>query len=189
MAAVSFLFDAFTPSATFTTLVWLYNDLEGSSTGPILRNVVNAAGLCCLGWGAHTVLLAKDAGDPASLSQDWLPHWILVTAAVVATTVHAQDMPDMKGDRARQRKTFPWVYGERVARWSLAVLVVLWSVILPLFCNVQISVVRWLPLGVGSLISILTTLYRHESSDKLVWNLWCFWVAGLYLLPLFRQVL
>lgn len=188
VAAVSFLFDAFTPSATFTTLVWLYNDLEGSSTGPILRNVVNAAGLCCLGWGGHTVLLSKDASDQTHLSQDWLLHWILVTAAVVATTVHAQDMPDMKGDRARQRKTLPLVYGETVARWSLAVLVVLWSVILPVFCNVQIPVVRWLPLGVASFISILTTLYQHESSDKLVWNLWCFWVAGLYLLPLFRQV-
>lgn len=187
-AAVSLLFDAFTPSATFTTLVWLYNDLEGSSTGPMLRNMVNAAGLCCLGWGGHNVLLAKEARDQAPLSQDWLLHWILVTAAVIATTVHAQDMPDMKGDGARQRKTLPLVYGEGVARWSLAVLVLLWSVILPVFCNVQSPAVRWLPLGVGSFISVLTTLYQHESSDKLVWNLWCFWVAGLYLLPLFRQV-
>lgn len=188
VAAVSLLLDAFTPSATFTTLVWLYNDLEGSSTGPILRNVVNAAGLCCLGWGGHTVLLSRDTSDQSHLSQGWLLHWILVTAAVVATTVHAQDMPDMKGDRARQRKTLPLVYGEEVARWSLAVLVVLWSVIFPVFCNVQIPVVRWLPLGVGSFISVLTTLYQHEYSDKLVWNLWCFWVAGLYLLPLFKQV-
>lgn len=188
VAAVGLLFDAFTPSATFTTLVWLYNDLGGSSTGPILRDIVNAAGLCCLGWGGHTVLLAKEARGQASLSQDWLLYWILVTAAVVATTVHAQDMPDMKGDRARQRKTLPLVYGEGVARWSLAVLVLLWSVILPVFCNVQSPAVRWLPLGVGSFISVLTTLYQYESSDKLVWNLWCFWVAGLYLLPLFRQV-
>lgn len=187
-AAFSFLLDAFTPSVTFTTLVWLYNDLEGSSTGPILRNVVNAAGLSCLGWGGHTVLLSKDASDRSHLSQDWLLHWILVTAAVVATTVHAQDMPDMKGDRARQRKTLPLVYGERVGRWSLAILVVIWSVILPVLCNVQIPVMRWLPLGVGSFISVLTTSYQDEYSDKLVWNLWCFWVAGLYLLPLFRQV-
>lgn len=149
MAAVSFLFNAFTPSATFTTLVWLYNDLEGSSTGPILRNVVNAAGLCCLGWGVHTVLLAKEARDQASLSQDWLLHWIIVTVAVVATTVHAQDMPYMKGDRARKRKTLPLVYGTRVARWFLVVLAVLWSVIIPVSCNVQIPILRWLPLGVG----------------------------------------
>ena len=110
------------------------------------------------------------------------------TAAVIATTVHAQDIPDMKGDQARQGKTLPLLYGERVARWSLAVLVVLWSVILPVSCNVQAPIARWLPLGVGSSISVLTTWYHHERSDKLVWNLWCFWLAGLYLLPLFRQV-
>lgn len=188
VAAVSLLLGAFTPSATFTTLVWLYNDLEGSSSGPILRNVVNAAGLCCLGWGGHTVLLAKDASDRLPLSHDWFLKWMLVTAAVVATTVHAQDMPDMRGDRARQRQTFPLVYGERVARWSLAVLVVLWSVTLPVLCNVQTSVVRWVPLAVGSFISVLSTSYQRESSDKLVWNLWCVWVTGLYLLPLFGQV-
>lgn len=188
VAAVSLLFGAFTPSATFTTLVWLYNDLEGSSTGPILRNVVNAAGLCCLGWGAHTVLLATDKSDQSSLPQSWFLKWMLLTAVVVATTVHAQDMPDMKGDRARKRKTLPLVHGERVARWSLAVLVVLWSVTIPVFSNVQIPVVRWLLLGVGSFISVLTTSYQKECSDKLVWNLWCFWVAGLFLLPLFKSV-
>lgn len=187
VAAVSLLLGAFAPSAAFTTLVWLYNDLEGSSAGPVLRNVVNAAGLCCLGWGGHTVL-ASDLNEQISLSLDWRLKWIIVTAAVVATTVHAQDMPDVKGDLARQRRTFPLVYGETAARWSLAVLVVLWSVILPVFCNVQIPIVRWLPVGVGSCISVLTTLYQHESSDRLVWNLWCFWVAGLYLLPLFGQV-
>lgn len=188
MAAVSLLLGAFTPSAAFTTLVWLYNDLEGSSTGPILRNVVNAAGLCCLGWGGHTVLLAKDTSGRISPSQDWFLKWVLVTAAVVATTVHAQDMPDMKGDRARKRKTFPLVHGERAARWSLAAFRVLWSVIIPVFCKVQIPVVRWLLFGVGSFISVLTTSYQEEFSDKMVWNLWCFWVAGLYLLPLFRSV-
>lgn len=183
-AAVSLLVGAFTPSVAFTTLVWLYNDLEGSSAGPILRNVVNAAGLCCLGWGGHTVL-ETDLNEHIPLSLDWRLSWVLLTAAVVATTVHAQDMPDVNGDRARQRRTFPLVYGETAARWSLAVLVVLWSVILPVFCNVRNPFVRWLPVGVGSCISVLTTLYQHESSDRLVWNLWCFWVAGLYLLPLF----
>lgn len=95
------------PSANFTTLVWLYNDLEGSSTGPILCNAVNAVGLCCVEWGAHTVLVAQDAGQQVTWSQDWRLYWMLLTAAVIATTVYAQDMPDMKGDRARQRKTLP----------------------------------------------------------------------------------
>lgn len=187
LALVSLSLGAFTPSAAFMTLVWLYNDLEGSSTGPILRNVVNAAGLCCLGWGGHTVLRGKDSGQQITWSQDWRLYWMLMTAAAIATTVHAQDMPDMKGDLARQRKTFPLLYGERLARWSLAVLVVLWSVILPVSCNVQNFTARLLSLGVGSSISVLTMLYQHEPSDKLVWNLWCFWLGGLYLLPLFRQ--
>lgn len=187
LALASLALSAFTPSATFMTLVWLYNDLEGSSTGPILRNVVNAAGLCCLGWGGHTVLMGKDSGQQIHWSQDWRLYWMLTTAGAIATTVHAQDMPDMKGDRARQRKTFPLLYGERLARWTLAVLVLLWSVILPMSCNVQNPTVRFISLGVGSSISVLTTLYQHEPSDKLVWNLWCFWLAGLYLLPLFRQ--
>lgn len=187
LALTSLALGSFTPSVAFMTLVWLYNDLEGSSTGPILRNVVNAAGLCCLGWGGHTVLMGEDSGKHITWSQDWRLYWMLMTAAAIATTVHAQDMPDMKGDRARSRKTFPLLYGERLARWSLAVLVILWSVILPVSCNAQNLTARLLSLGVGSSISVLTILYQHEASDKLVWNLWCFWLGGLYLLPIFRQ--
>ncbi|KAI3391513.1 hypothetical protein diail_7192 [Diaporthe ilicicola] len=184
-AVIGVFLGAFTPSAAFTTLAWLYNDLEGSSAGPILRNVINAAGLCCLGWGGHDVLTGN-VGDNAGWFQNWFLNWTLVTAAMIATTVHAQDLPDMKGDQARDRKTLPLVYGERVARWSLAVFIVLWSVILPGFCHVGIPAVWWLLFGLGTLISALTTLCWRETSDKLVWNLWCVWATGVYLLPLFR---
>ncbi|KAL2752367.1 hypothetical protein ACRALDRAFT_2064690, partial [Sodiomyces alcalophilus JCM 7366] len=133
---------ALQPSLCLMTLVWMYNDLDGSGSDIWLRNALNAGGLMCFSWGALAVLARGELQRRAY-------EWILMTGAVVLTTVHAQDFPDLEGDMARGRKTVPLLHGEGVARGSLAAMVVAWSIACPAFWGA----VSWSwagPLSIGA---------------------------------------
>ncbi|KAI2620593.1 hypothetical protein GGR54DRAFT_601611 [Hypoxylon sp. NC1633] len=103
---------------------------------------------------------------------------MILTVVVVMTTIHAQDFPDVAGDRVRGRKTIPLVYDETWTRAALAVFVIFWSIVSLSFWHVQ-SRIAWLSTtGVGGLLAFKTTLRREKSSDELVWRLWCSWVVS-----------
>lgn len=178
----SAVLQSFEPSVTFMTLVWLYNDLDGAGTGPLQRNMLNAAALACFGWGALTTLSGSstDVGCNSVLI-----YWIAITAAIVMTTIQAQDFPDMAGDKVRGRKTIPLVFNETWARGTLAGLVLFWSIVCLSFWNVTSTLAWMVVLGIAVTLSLKTTLNRTQSSDKIVWKLWCFWMTSVYFLPLF----
>ena len=70
-----------------------YNDLHIGDSSWFLRNILNACGFTCVASGALEVALH-------SLIPHALLPWIFVVGAVVATTVHTQDMYDQSGDSA-----------------------------------------------------------------------------------------
>lgn len=183
---------AFKPSICLMTLVWMYNDLEGSSSDIWLRNLLNAGGLMCFSWGALSVM-AKDQLDwPLTTTADGVLSneaykWMAITGAVIMTTVHAQDMPDVEGDMARGRKTVPLLYGEWWARGSLAVMVLFWSVVCPGNWHGMPGWSWIAPAAVGIAIAALSLSRRGQAVDELAWKLWCLWAATLYLLPLFSS--
>lgn len=180
----SAVLQSFAPSATFMTLVWLYNDLDAANAGPLQRNVLNAAGLACCCWGALTTLLGS---TEAVGGNTVLIRWIALTAAVVMTTIQAQDFPDIAGDKARGRKSIPIVFNEGLARGALAFLVLFWSIVCLVFWDVR-SMKVWVGmLGIAGLMSFKTVLGGTLSSDKLVWKLWCYWMTVVYLLPVFGE--
>ncbi|MCJ1237515.1 hypothetical protein MMC14_005501 [Varicellaria rhodocarpa] len=97
-------------------LIWIYNDLGGADENWLIRNALNAGGLMCFGLGAMTI-----AADPKQYDLTNKAYiWAAMIGSVVLTTVHSQDLPDMDGDSARGRKTIPLIYGESVARYSVA---------------------------------------------------------------------
>lgn len=152
-ACVGLLFGSFTPSVAFRTLAYLYNDLDASSSGPITRNLLNTAGLSCLGWGAISCLLG---GEISSEGSRLLKTWMAVVAAMLLTTVHAQDFPDLVGDHARWRRTVPLVYGIKWSRLVVAVLAIVWSVACAAFWGVcSLGWLVTLALSGGLAISIL----------------------------------
>ncbi len=180
---LSIVLGSFVPSVTLMTFIWLYNDLDGSSAGPIRRNIITTAGLCCFGWGAVTTLLA---GDVSPEGERLLGKWMALTAAMLITTVHAQDFPDISGDIARGRQTMPLLYGKDLSRRTLAVLAVVWGVAFSAFWNV--SFWGWLgPMCIGGAMAVLTLLRWDQSSNEKVWQLWCLWATAIYLLPLFSS--
>lgn len=163
------------PSTTLMTLTWLYNDLDGSSAGPLMRNTLNAAGLACFGWGAVSVLLATTNGTV-------LRNWLLLIVAVISTTIHIQDLADEEGDKARGRRTAAIIYGENWTRWSVVVVVIFWSVVCPAYWRVPLPYAS-APLAIALIMSAVVLLGRSQSSDELGLRLWCFWVTVVFLLP------
>lgn len=171
------------PNLIVLLMVWLYNDVGAANAGPVWRNLVNAIGIASFGWGAAATLLSGGEG----LTDIPIPFaWLVLTAAVTFTTVQSQDLPDMKGDAARNRLTMPLSYGEDVTRWSIAGFALLWSLLCPAYCQISRLAVWCMPLGIGVGMAVLVTQYRNEASDRVVWTLWCIWVALLYVLPLMK---
>lgn len=185
------LLGAFRPSLCLMALFWMYDDLDGGSGSIWMRNLLNAAGYMSFSWGALSVM----SKDPFSSALQLSVHsdgylaeeaywWIWTTGVVVMSTVHAQDMPDIEGDKARDRKTVPLLYGELWARGSLAATVMLTSFLCPSFFA---GLATWWaipPVLLGFSLSTLTMLQWGQFTDEVVWKLWCAWLMSLYFLPL-----
>lgn len=189
--ATSVALQASEASTALMAFLWLYNDLGGNGVGPLQRNALNAAGLGCFGWGGVSVLYG--GGDGMLEAGEQVVHlrlgmWLALCSLVIITTIHAQDFPDVAGDRARGRGTMPLLYGETGSRWALAVAVVIWSIICPMFWQVTSPFVWSASVSIGFVMASLTIVRRDIDSDKTVWKLWCLWISILYLLPLFGDI-
>ncbi|KAK2068155.1 hypothetical protein P8C59_002813 [Phyllachora maydis] len=112
------------------TLNWLYNDLGMADGHWAVRNALNALGITAMGAGAARVVAEEMHG---TAGQGPFARWLAVCAAVLLTTIHAQDLYDQDGDRARGRSTLPLDLGDAVARWTLAVTVLAWTLAVPVF--------------------------------------------------------
>lgn len=176
---VSWLLGVTTPSMGLMALTWLYNDLGGAGEHYFLRNLLNAFGLLCFGAGATFIIGGQ--------TNDHFTHqgrqWFGIIGAVITTTVHVQDLADMEGDAARDRKTIPLVWGEAAARYSAAGMILVWSLLCPLYWQLRLSICSLSALfGLG----LAALIVRHNSvtADKLAWKLWCLWMIVLFALPL-----
>ena len=159
---------------------YMYNDLDGANENYVIRNLLNACGLTCFSVGASVV--AAGYGSYALNQRAYT--WMAILSAVICSTVHTQDLADMEGDRLRGRKTIPLIHGEIIARCSIAVMVVAWSVFCPAFWNVPL-LGYGLPLFIGGSLGIRVIVQRTVTADKISWQMWCTWMMTLYLLPLF----
>lgn len=187
--ATSVALQASEASTALMAFIWLYNDLGGNEVGPLHRNLLNAAGLSCFGWGGVSVLYGgRGDGGMTEVVHMRLGMWLALCSLIITTTIHAQDFPDVEGDRARGRGTMPLLYGETWPRWTLAVTVVIWSVICPVFWQVTSPFVWSASVLTGFVMASLTIARRGIGSDKTVWKLWCLWMSILYFLPLFGDM-
>ncbi|KAF6811054.1 UbiA prenyltransferase [Colletotrichum sojae] len=176
---------AFRETAALLCMIWMYNDLGAANASIWWRNAVNAGGLMLFSAGATAVATGPlDYSFKGMLPSDAV-QWILVTGALIITTIHGQDLPDVIGDAARGRRTIPLVYGDKVARWSLAAGVAAWSVAVPAFWGM--GLVGYVPTVVVGAAMVFGTLWRRTlEDDEVVWKLWCLWVGIVYLLPGFK---
>jgi 4-hydroxybenzoate polyprenyltransferase len=174
--------ESFAITVACVICTYMYNDLGGADESSLARNVLNTIGVTGFGSGAAKVLLGASATLNATAY-----HWLALIFAIVATTLQAQDMEDVEGDRVRGRLTLPLLIGDGPARWSIAVLVAVWSVVCPVYWRLEWSGYV-LPIAVGFTIAWRSLVLRSIEADKRTWRVWNAWMVILYLLPVWTPL-
>ncbi|KAJ6454080.1 UbiA prenyltransferase family-domain-containing protein [Mycena vitilis] len=119
--AVGALSFAWTPCNMVT--IYCYNE-GGISRHWFLKSFLGSIGYVCYCWGTTVIF---DHGKPLSnvsltaIAMSGLLH----TATIVYG--HAQDFRDRPGDATIERKTLPQILPPRLARWSLAFPITVWT--------------------------------------------------------------
>ncbi|RYP06627.1 hypothetical protein DL764_003049 [Monosporascus ibericus] len=128
-----FLLGTGVQSLVIMVLTWLYNDLRGGDDSFVGRNAIIAAAFAVYNYGSLKVAVganATSAGLFSGLTTTGAT-WVAIISLVIFTTMHVQDLQDQEGDRTRGRRSAPLVLGDWVARWTVAVPMVIW----PAFCT------------------------------------------------------
>jgi 4-hydroxybenzoate polyprenyltransferase len=181
--AVSLLFGAgLRECLALIALGYWYNDLGGADRSCVERNLLNASGYAAFNVGAVKIATANINVSLSTQAQQWFGMIILT----IFTTMHAQDLEDQVGDASRNRKTVPLVIGDANARWSLAVMVPLLSVLLPAFWKLGAGSFA-VPVVLGLAIAGRFMGWRSVDADRLGFKLWNLWILVLYALPLLRR--
>lgn len=128
-------------------LTFCCNDLCGGERW-LSRNLLNAGVyLSCLigamqsALGVHSLECSTDGF-----------RWLCCIAATICCTMHIQDLYDQEGDRLRDRKTIPLVFGDSIARYTIAIPVLVSSFLAPAFW--QLSAAGFLPsMALGVLVA------------------------------------
>lgn len=92
-------------------------------------------------------------------------------SGVILSTMHVQDLKDQEGDAARGRQTVPLALGNRVARWTLAVPICLWSCLCTQFWGVGATAVGLAVFALGALVAVRCVRCSGRSADRRTWEL------------------
>ncbi|KAI9722765.1 MAG: hypothetical protein M1828_004461 [Chrysothrix sp. TS-e1954] len=162
---------------------WSYDKLGSSDSNFAVRNLHNAGGFLIFASGAANV--ACECPGSAIKFNDSFYQWLATIAFIVFTTVQTQDLEDQAGDSVRNRATIPLVLGDSLARWTVAIPVVCWSLFCPFFWRMSL-IGSLLPTGIGTTIAARVLSLRSVNEDKKTWRLWCAWMAVMYALPFLK---
>lgn len=172
------------PSLLLQFLTFWYNDLNGGEEW-IFRNFLNAGGYLCFTIGAMQVAIGTQNFQFSNRGLKWLC-W---TSAIISCTMHIQDLYDQEGDKLRNRRTIPLVFGDSIARYSIALPVVLWSLVAPAFWTS--SLFGFLPsvtLGATVSMRLLRKAKPDVAHDKVTFVYWSAWIISIHMLPVWAQL-
>ena len=165
-----------------TCLNWMYNELGGSDENFIVRNLL--LGATYAGYCSGAVKVATGPGFSMNRAAY---DWIAMIGSVIFTTMHVQDLKDQAGDNARGRKTAPLVLGDSVARLSIAIAVLIWSVVCPAFWSLHLT--SSAPsIFLGLVVAYRAIFSRSFQADRTTWRVWSLWLTSLYFLPLMKDI-
>lgn len=161
-------------------LTYAYNGLGGGEHF-FAKNLINAAAYVAFASGATAVAHGAPVWNAVAMK------WGGIIGGVVLSTVQMMDMEDQAGDRARGRKTLPLVIGDRAARWSIAVPVIIWTVLTPWFWSVGFGGYI-LPGVLGCMVAWRVLTKRTLRADKMTFRLWNLWIMSIYALPILKRM-
>lgn len=175
---VTRILGGFQETALLFILGWVYNDLGAADENILLRNLTIAIAYMLYGLGALKV--ACGAGDCTIMPHAYT--WLYMIGFIILSTMHIQDLKDIEGDRAINRKTFPLVVGQETSRRSIAVSVLCWSAICPWFWDVSRLAYEALMIF-GIVIAWRVVVLRDIDGDRTTGKLWAYWLLTCYMLP------
>lgn len=155
-------------------LYWAYDNQSGNENW-FMRNLLAAGGYIFYALGSLTIVSGHTDTRDARL-------WMLIFGLVILSTIHAQDFRDMEGDALKGRTTIPLLMGPESARWTLAVILLFWSVICPYYLGLS-RYSYFIPVALGGFTGLKFVRNIDTASDKKSFHLYCIWVSVMLQLP------
>lgn len=147
----------------------------------MLRNL-----LVAIGYGLYSSAALRVMVGPEHYLTRAGWQCIGVVTAVVFATQRICDIKDAAGDAVLGRRSAPVVLGDGLVRVSVAIPIVVSSVVCPFFFTLSLESYVF-TLGLGLLVSCRTLFFRSLASDRTTWKLWVLWICVLFALPLVKS--
>ncbi|KAJ7181526.1 UbiA prenyltransferase family [Mycena crocata] len=164
---------AVTAGLTITT--WVYD--EGGASNTVLgKNFCNVGGYVAFELGATKIIGNSRVLDIVSFTA------VTLSGALIFTTIQAQDFPDVDGDAACGRVTFP-VYAPELSRAFTLFAVIAWSIGLGWYWNPG-PVLKFTFTALGIYVGFRYYLWRTVDTDRRSYIIFNVWLICAHILPL-----
>ncbi|KAJ7701202.1 UbiA prenyltransferase family-domain-containing protein [Mycena rosella] len=163
----------------FAVLIVMYHDFQGGSHW-LSKNLMNAAGYCFFEAGG-TLIAACDRQR-----FDDLAKWsLMMSLAILATTIQAQDFQDREGDRTAGRRTLPIVFPV-ISRYTMLFCLPGWSVILGHVWQLDLMA-RSAVIILGTIVGFRYFTFRTVRDDEWTYFLYNGWLLVAFSLPIYSR--
>ncbi|KAI0942648.1 hypothetical protein AcW1_003222 [Taiwanofungus camphoratus] len=156
-----------------TTL--LYDEL-GMASHHIGKNLCNIGGYTTIEVGATKLMGASRDLDYVSTVA------VIISGVLIFTTIQAQDFPDIEGDAALGRVTFP-IYAPEFSRIFTFIVMPAWSIFLGWFWDIGV-ISRMVFAALGTYVGLRYYLWRTVDIDKRSYVFFNAWLTLAHILPL-----
>ncbi|KAI0318528.1 UbiA prenyltransferase family-domain-containing protein [Amylostereum chailletii] len=160
-------------------VTFVYDDL-GAASYVIGKNICNVGGYAMFEIGATKIISATSIMDPTSITA------VALSGTLILTTIQAQDFPDVEGDRALGRMTFP-IYAPELSRVVTIFATMTWSALLCWWWVVgPISTVAFVTFG--TYVGLRYFVRRTVEEDKRSYLIFNAWLMFAHMLPLHARM-
>ncbi|KAI0071185.1 hypothetical protein K474DRAFT_1669294 [Panus rudis PR-1116 ss-1] len=167
--------ESFYSSTIIVMLTIVYNELGAHGGHWFWRNAVNAIGLAAFQAGGAIVMSEerKNLDSTAAMA-------LCISAAVLTTTIHAQDFKDVAGDVKIGRSTLP-IIAPVLARYTVVIGLITWSAALGYIWEIGLPAVAFGMLGLYTGYRYI--FFREVVDDQVSYYWYNCWLSIAHLLP------
>ncbi|KAI0297384.1 UbiA prenyltransferase family [Russula brevipes] len=175
-----FLSSLYDPDLVLTTLglaatTFTYDELGAAST-VVGKALCTAGGYASFEIGATAIIGTNHTMDFVSVTA------VIISGILIFTAIQAQDFPDVEGDKAVGRMTFP-IYAPELSRFLTFFATVTWSVFLSWFWGVG-PISTGVFIGFGIHVGLRYYCWRTLEADKKSYLIFNVWLMAAHVLPL-----
>ncbi|KAF7332342.1 Integral membrane protein [Mycena kentingensis (nom. inval.)] len=167
-------------SAVYMLAIYAYNECAFSRHW-FFKSFLGAVGYVCYCWGTTSIFDHGNALSTTSIIA------IAASGLMHVTTGHAQDFRDISGDAAIGRTTLPMLLPSSFARWSLALLLALWTLAHTFVWSPPVGItVLFAGLAAAATVRFVLSVPEHEreKADGAAYWWYNMWLITAHMLPL-----